>query len=528
MFKKLRREFCGAVAKKSEINLYRRIDTISLGSYEQKKYQSNNKIKRKCLVDFSHYFYPKWNVKSKLFVNKFDRDTEIHAFAPNLFFVWPSLRVIFGQILMAISGKQKCLSKAFGFRKNLKPAFIKLTNLSRDIKWARDELRLVESKSDILEINIEGIVIGDLIYDTYLKWFKKPTVNQKDIRLLFLLIIARTYTENCKKIFRENQYTDVLLTHSVYIAFGILARVALDSGASVKVIQNVRGKTHRELTKNHPYQAECFAEYPSVLKGIKANELISLRAKAELELNSRLKGDVSAINYMRNSAYNTGTQPPNFSNIDPYPGRPRVFIPLHCFFDSPHIYRWILFPDFYEWLDCILPYLLENKINVYLKPHPNGIEGNSMIVEQLKEKYKDVQLIDAATDNSSLRPRHFDAVLTVYGTIAHEFAYKGFQVINAGDNPHIGFSFSLTPNSVSEYLSAIKGILFKEKKIEISNQEIFDFYVAHFLLARDLVTAPLEEFESSLPINSSIEKVNAYLLSDSKLKELINCIPSDL
>ena len=60
--------------------------------------------------------------------------------------------------------------------------------------------------------------------------------------------------------------------------------------------------------------------------------------------------------------------------------RIKVFIALHCFFDSPHSYGCNLFPDFYEWLDFLGKISLETDYDWYMKTHPDYLPGNIPII----------------------------------------------------------------------------------------------------------------------------------------------------
>ena len=57
----------------------------------------------------------------------------------------------------------------------------------------------ISSKEDILKIEIEGVVLGDLIYDTYLRFASKPTVNIEDPYLDKIIIESINIYFNCKK-----------------------------------------------------------------------------------------------------------------------------------------------------------------------------------------------------------------------------------------------------------------------------------------------------------------------------------------
>src|SRR5690606_15414829 len=104
-----------------------------------------------------------------------------------------------------------------------------------------------------------------------------------------------------------------------------------------------------------------------------------------------------------------------------------------------------------EWLEHLLRFCETHKINAYVKEHPNAMPGNENIVKLFKTKFSKAIFVAPTVSNSVFFSGGFSLALTVYGTMAHEFAYKGMPVLNAGDNPHIAYDFTLTPSSVQEY-----------------------------------------------------------------------------
>ena len=63
-----------------------------------------------------------------------------------------------------------------------------------------------------------------------------------------------------------------------------------------------------------------------------------------------------------------------------------------------------------------------------------------------------------------------DAVLTVYGSIAHEYPLFNIPVLNAGTNPHMGYKFSITPKSKLDYENFIDNLLSKNKNENSKNK----------------------------------------------------------
>ena len=67
---------------------------------------------------------------------------------------------------------------------------------------------------------------------------------------------------------------------------------------------------------------------------------------------------------------------------------------LHDFFDSPHCYNWMIFPDFWTWAYETFLYCHKNQIILNVKPHPNQRLDSKKIVNEFKLYFKDSTFIN--------------------------------------------------------------------------------------------------------------------------------------
>ena len=78
-----------------------------------------------------------------------------------------------------INFKNHGVYKSFGSSKVIRPEII-LQFEGKTKKIARSIIRKIKSKKDILNIKVENILIGDLLYDTFLKSNQIATINYSD------------------------------------------------------------------------------------------------------------------------------------------------------------------------------------------------------------------------------------------------------------------------------------------------------------------------------------------------------------
>ena len=108
--------------------------------------------------------------------------------------------------------------------KQLNEKLRELRVVKNDLK--KEIFKKISNKNDILEINYKGILVGDLLYDTYLKAKNKPTI---DIKSDEFNIFSEEFLGLCEfwiEYFKENKIKAIIAFHSVY-SYAIPLRIAI-------------------------------------------------------------------------------------------------------------------------------------------------------------------------------------------------------------------------------------------------------------------------------------------------------------
>ncbi|MCK6595093.1 MAG: hypothetical protein L6Q33_07835 [Bacteriovoracaceae bacterium] len=303
----------------------------------------------------------------------------------------------------------------------------------------------LKNKTDVLRIRYRGHEIGNLIYDYFLRIENVPTVDINSQVLYEVILNSLRFVDELDRLGDHYKYKYLFTSYLTYTPHGIPAKILFAKGVKVLSFCPMKNFLYKEVLPELFSHVRDFQFYGD-LKVKLSNSQIDIGLK---NLQDRFKGKLdSSVYYMRESNYSYNGKVEKIENE-----KKNVIIYLHCFFDSPHIYRSMIFPDFYEWLVFSIEKLnVDNDFNVFLKKHPNGLNGNDKIITDLLQKYQDVKVIDSNVNNinivENLKPFF---ILTVYGTIAYEMAYLGVPVFCAGDNPHIDFDFQYTFKNVCEY-----------------------------------------------------------------------------
>jgi hypothetical protein len=334
----------------------------------------------------------------------------------------------------------------------------------------------LNDNSQLIKVCIDDIKVGDLINDSYLRAKPAPTVCLQDAYLWLVIWQAYRDLRRAKRYFTRSKPKLFLTSYTTYIQHGIAVRMALKLGIKVFSFGNTQ-EFAKELSLNHWTHARITDGYFNdfnKLKGIDAK-----LKKADQALSARMGGHIDlATAYMKKSAYiETNKNVPDVKGA--------LVIYLHDFFDSPNIYRYMVFSDFWEWI-CYTINCLENSgIKFVVKPHPNQISLSDGVLSKLIKSFPNVKIIPPDITNVQLVQAGMACAVTVYGTVAHEMAYLGVQTIGCGDNPHIAFDFCRLAKSKDEYAEMLRNFsLYNFDKTEMRRQSLI-FYYMHNLNSSD-------------------------------------------
>jgi len=310
------------------------------------------------------------------------------------------------------------------------------------------------------DFQINGIHIGDLIYDLYLTRMRRHTVDFESPDFWDIFNECLGYFTFWIKYFERNKVKAICISHCVY-NFAIPARIALKFGVEVFQVQSE--SIHRLDNNNvHAY-----------LNSVNLKKEIDLLPKESLKkglllakskLTKRFGGEyVEELELSSGAAFRRNAA----SLISPVlqTSKPKILIATHDFFDAVHFFGKGFYPDFYAWMRALSK--ISNVVDYewYVKIHPDARGGMAELIHEVAESSKNWQILPKATSHYEVFQLGIDLVLTVHGTIATEYPYFNIPVMNATTrSPHSSFDFSITPDSREDYERIITNLP-KEKNI---------------------------------------------------------------
>lgn len=315
------------------------------------------------------------------------------------------------------------------------------------------------SNTELKNLRYVDVKIGDFIIDSYLKSYGIDCSSTYKDSKIFELIFESVYLINFyNKIIDPDIYKIIIVTHTQYVYYGILARVSYKKG--IQVIET----TDAVLLLSNPRNNDKikYPSYHSSLMSMIKARILNLEDKEEFiknskkNLDARLSGEFNQYDLI--AAYNnkkvySDSELRHTLKINNK--KPFVFILAHVFSDAPlSIGETMLFSDYYDWLIFTIKQAGLNKdINWIVKPHPSSyIYNEDGIVKKI--------ISDLKPDNIFLSPEDFNtssiqnlakAIVTARGTAGIEYSCLGIPVILSGNTFYSGFGFTKEPNSKIEY-----------------------------------------------------------------------------
>ena len=443
------------------------ISSYKLSTYFKKKYFQRSK-KNQVLVEYFNYkpSLINYSLLSNILAEKYDAELIVYD---------PNFKNLKGRIFFYIRNMIQpfnvlFLYKCFGVCNFLRPHILKKKFYNIYVK----------NKSSFINFRFKKVLVGDLIYDEYLRRENKFTIEINSISFKNHLNESLRLFDFWHNYLKKNNVKSIIVSHTVY-NMGIIPRIGLKFRIPVYVTgPNGIQRLSKEYYTKH--SSEEFKRFPKIFNTFSKIERAKLISISKKNLSERFKGLMDTKLLMDRSTSKVFFRKKNHFNFNLKSKKKKILIQAHQLNDAVHVYGKNLFNDFYEWLEFLGK--LSEKTNYLwlLKPHPSEAEVNLNYLKEYVKKYKNIQLLNGNISNSELIKEKISCVTTVYGSAGHEFPLFNIPVVNASNNgPHVGYKFNYNPNSIASYAKLLKNV--KSLKVnKYEAQKIYEFYAMRYVL----------------------------------------------
>ena len=405
----------------------------------------------------------------------------------------------------------------------------------KDYSKFKKEFNKIITKKNLINYRFEGLKIGELIYDSYIRTTLEPTVNLNDERLKNIFFRSLKIFIEVKKFFKENSVRCVVPSHLCYMSYGIICKIALANKIPViKVRSDKGGQVSFRLLKVDKWNLNepAFYDYKKTFSKMSVAEKKSGIAIGKNILQSRTSGSFDKyLPYIEKSQFH---QKPLIKNIKKKieSNKEKIIIFLHCFYDYPHRFRSMIFPDFFEHaLYFMKKSKLLDKYEWYYKPHPHSLVGHSNIHKIMLKDFPNIIQLDKRVSHREIIKLNPKCIITNHGSVAHEYAAFNIPCINTGDNHQINYDFCINVSSEKELERIMNNLDQCTKKLKIDKKEIYEFLFMNYHYSTNLYDERSLIKDSffitkSYKINHSSEILKYLIKSDkkngNKVEEYVN------
>lgn len=407
--------------------------------------------------------------------------------------------------------------KSFGteefFYPELNPKFIKKKN-----KIYNQFLKEVTNLYKLEKYKINNILVGDLIYDTYLKnlaQIKKslePTVILKNKEFLSFVDQFVSLFLVWDNYFKNNKVRAVIGTHYCY-TLAIPLRLANKYNAEAHVCNPHMLNKYK---KNFIYQNNETFFLKKIFKKINKLNKKKIIKIAQERMYSRKNGKYSTdFAYVTKSPFGSIKRKKYLNNNK----KLKVVIATHAFGDAPHAMGNHIFTDHYQWLKFLTEISKKTNYEWYVKTHPNFgslwtefIKHERDVSKNIIKDSKNMFLLPSDVTHNQLVKEGISAVFTVTGTVGLDYAMLNVPVINASlSNPQINYNFNLHPKNKKELTKIIFNLKNIIKKFKINKDEIYECYgVKNVFFSKDWLFQDFDKTVKNIGNYHNLWDVNFY------------------
>lgn len=189
-------------------------------------------------------------------------------------------------------------------------------------------------------------------------------------------------------------------------------------------------------------------------------------------------------------------------------GKKNIFIMAHCFTDAPHCSSFLLYKDYYAWVEETLKIASDiTDVNWIVKAHPTRKHyGEGDEVYELTKKYNKGSLTYMPDELSTVIVKEVaDGIVTCMGTAGQEFACFGIPVVIAAQACYAGLGFTIEPKTIEEYVKVLRNIAY----INSLNQEQRETAIQSLYCRLQLLDyKPFDWFDEQITANGKVALID--------------------
>lgn len=316
------------------------------------------------------------------------------------------------------------------------------------------------------DLSVDGIQIGDLVYDSYVRYEPDVTVRRMETRVVDGINESLNLLEDLRARFRELPVEAFVTGHRTYHHRGVPNRFFSSAGADVYVCSSSSHRVRlRRYPAGDPVKRGVMVIDRSLADSMSAEQIERVRRLGYEDYQDRKAGRnvPGRYTFRAYAADRRRAAPSEVLDAVGIPSRSYTAVVFsHVLADDPHGTGWGAYPDFAIWLERTLQVASEvGDVNWLVKLHPdNGFYRVAHLERDLVGRF-------LGLDNIAVLPEdlHQDSVLeladvavTMRGTVAPEAVLSGVPAICCAEAPYSDWGFVEVHRTAESYERRLRRI----------------------------------------------------------------------
>ncbi|GAK58246.1 capsule polysaccharide biosynthesis protein [Candidatus Vecturithrix granuli] len=316
-----------------------------------------------------------------------------------------------------------------------------------------------------LEMEYLGVRVGQIAYSSTLRHFLRGRLNQEHHWQKFqqFLVTAIMMVDMSRKLIARLQPDALLISHGLYVTWGVLADYARQNGVQVTVYGYGYRKNSLLVSQGRTYHHDLLVEPTATWR----DQPFADEQHEEITqyLRSRVNGGLDWISYSPNPQVNHQEVIQQL-NLDR--SQPTIGMFTNLVWDAAVLFRGAVFSDMTSWVVETIRWGIEHSdMQLLIRCHPAEVRRKSQTREKIADVIRSVfpelpsyiKIIPAESDLSTYTLSELIDVAIVYSSkIGLEFAARGIPVIVAGEAFYRGKGFTYDPLTKEEYFEQISEV----------------------------------------------------------------------
>jgi len=354
------------------------------------------------------------------------------------------------------------------------------SNSDRELYIERESEKIfahIKSMDDWQNIKVDGESYGISIIRDYLRKYElsfEPLSDEFNTCVKAALNTIVTW----KEFFKQNTVKTVILWDGAHNE-SYLRDIALEGNIPTYIIHSLGTQVAR---KNHNVGCsyKFLKKFYNMLSPEEAKQGIEWAKKNIQRMQEGKKAYVPYRSVKNGDEFVFSLKSKEMQNYGNCDGGIKVMICPHIFNEDEWLNGEQLCGENYlSWLKCVGDLSLQTNYDWYIKLHPNEDARGKRIMDEYTRRYPKIKLLPATISPWDIKSLGIQYILTIAGSVGHEYPLLGIDVVNAGNNPHISFEFNINPKTVDEYKEILLNI--SDYSALKYNKQIYEFYAIYYL-----------------------------------------------